>query len=268
VRHELRGVGANLSDHYSVRLAARVKNVATINELATGLPLAGQILRWMLRRPSILGLSPSLVHFFCKSQPDLPAPDLQGVFSPASYRRGYVGMLDAYPGMTCGVWQHRPYSKGFVHLRTPDPFDDPVIQPHYLVDPRDQQVLLKGIRLARRLLHAPQLASYMEAETLPGCAIVGDDELLQYAREYGVSSYHVNGTARMGLKDDPYSVVDDQLHVHGLEGLRIADASVMPTIPSANTCAATMMIAEKAADMIRGRSQAAARIDSQIEGTV
>jgi choline dehydrogenase len=254
VRHELSGVGANLSDHYSVRVAARAKNSVTINELASGFRLVAQTGRWMLGRPSILALSPSLVHFFCKSEAGLATPDLQGVFTPASYRRGYVGMLDEYPGMTCGVWQHRPYSRGFVHVRTPDAFVDPIIQPNYLADPRDQEILLNGIRLARALLKTPQLARYVDAEMLPGPATASDDELLQYAREYGVSSYHVNGTARMGTKDDPLAVVDDELRVMGLSGLRIADASVMPTIPSANTCAATMMIAEKAADLIRART--------------
>ncbi|MBK5104722.1 MAG: hypothetical protein JJE42_10785, partial [Burkholderiales bacterium] len=115
-----------------------------------------------------------------------------------------------------------------------------------------------GIHLARRLLQTPELAHFVDSETLPGSATKSDAELLDFARQYGVSSYHPNGTAHMGPVGDPTAVVDDQLRVHGLQGLRIADSSVMPSIPSANICAATMMIGEKAADMIRGRAPLAA----------
>lgn len=253
VIHHLPGVGENLSDHFSVRIVARAKNVRTLNEIATGISLVGQIARWVLGKPSVLGLSPSLVYFFCKSRNDLSAPDLQGVFTPASYKQGYVGMLDNYPGMTCGVWRHRPDSRGYVRLRSRNVFDDPFIQPNYLQDPRDQEGLLRGIRLARKLVGTPELAQYVAEETLPGSAANSDSELLDFARQYGVSSYHPNGTARMGPDSDPSAVVDNQLRVRGLEGLRVVDSSVIPAIPSANICAATMMIAEKAADMIRGR---------------
>lgn len=254
VVHDLPGVGENLSDHFSVRIVARAKNIRTLNEIATGVGLVGQIARWVLGMPSVLALSPSLVYFFWKSKDGLPAPDLQGVFTPASYKEGYVGMLDNYPGMTCGVWRHRPDSRGYVRLRSGDVFEDPVIQPNYLQHPRDQQVLMDGIRLARRLLQTPELAQFVASETLPGPATVSDADLLDFARRYGVSSYHPNGTAHMGPASDPTAVVDDQLRVHGLEALRIADSSVIPSIPSANICAATMMIGEKAADMIRDRA--------------
>jgi choline dehydrogenase len=199
----------------------------------------------------MLALSPSLVHWFWRSRPELTRPDMQGVFAPASYREGYVGMLDVYPGMTCGVWQHRPHSAGTVEARSADPFADPVIQPNYLEDERDREVLLAGMRMSRRLLQTPELARFSPTESLPGAKVNSDDELLDFARRFAVSSYHVNGTARMGPATDRGSVVDDQLRVHGLFGLRVVDASVMPTIPSANTCAATMMIGEKAADIIR-----------------
>ena len=253
VKHDLVGVGENLRDHYSVRIVGRAKNSITMNELSTGLRLGGQIARWIFGRPNILGLSPSLVHWFWKSREDLDAPDLQGVFTPASYKEGYIGVLDNYPGMTVGVWQHRPESAGYVRAQSTDPFQDPVVQPNYLQDPRDQRVLLGGMRMARRLLRTPELAPFFDGEMLPGPLAEKDDELLDFARRYGVSSYHVMGTARMGPRSDPTAVVDDELRVHGLQGLRVVDASVMPNMPSANTCAATMMIAEKASDLIRGR---------------
>ena len=250
---DLLGVGENLRDHYSVRVVARVRDSVTLNELARGVRLGGQIARWLLGRPNILALSPSLVHWFWTSKPGLNAPDLQGVFTPASYREGYIGMLDNYPGMTCGVWQHRPRSAGHVRARSSDPFEDPIVQPNYLDDPHDQQVLVAGLRVARQLLRTPELGRFFSEETLPGKRVTTDDELLDFARSLGVSCYHVMGTARMGPANDSSSVVDDELRVRGLTGLRVADASVMPNIPSANLCASTMMIAEKAADLITGR---------------
>jgi len=252
--HELAGVGENFRDHYSVRIVARARNIKTINEFARGIDFAGQVARWMLGRPSMLALSPSLVHIFWRSRNTLEDPDLQGVFTPASYKAGFVSQLDDYPGMTCGFWQHRPESVGYVHARSIDPYVDPVIQPNYLADPNDWQVLLGGMRLARRLLQTPELAPYFEAEHLPGPGVSTEDEFFDYARRYGTSSWHLVGTARMGPASDPTAVVDDQLRVHGLDGLRVVDASVMPMSPSANTYAATLMIAEKASDMIRGRT--------------
>ncbi|EJO28518.1 GMC family oxidoreductase [Achromobacter marplatensis] len=248
---DLPGVGENLSDHYSVRIVARVKNSQTMNELVKGLNLAGQISRWLFKRPSIMALSPSLLHYFWKSRPELTAPDLQGVFTPASYKEGYVGVLDDFPGMTAGVWQHRPDSRGQVRIRSADPLQDPVILANYLADERDQQTLVRGIRLARRLLQSQALAPYFDSEALPGPLCESDSELLDFARRFGVSSYHVNGTARMGPAGDKYAVVDAQLRVHGVENLRVIDSSVMPAMPSANICAATMMIGNKAADLIR-----------------
>lgn len=251
VVRDLPGVGENLSDHYSVRIVARVKNSKTMNELVKGLSLAGQISRWMMKRPSIMALSPSLLHYFWKSTPELTAPDLQGVFTPASYKEGYVGVLDDFPGMTAGVWQHRPDSRGQVRIQSADPLQDPLILANYLADERDQVTLVRGIRLARRLLQSQALAPFSDGEALPGPLCESDSELLDFARRFGVSSYHVNGTARMGPADDKFAVVDAQLRVHGVQNLRVIDSSVMPSMPSANICAATMMIGNKAADLIR-----------------
>ena len=246
-------VGENFRDHYSTRVVARVKNVRTINEMSRGAGLAAQIARWSTGKPSILAVSPSILHWFWKTEETMRQPDLQGVFSPASYKQGFVGLLDDYPGMTCGVWQHRPESTGYVRARGTDPFVDPIIQPNYLKDTMDQRVLVKGMHWARRLLHTQALARYFDTDTLPGPDVHTDQEWLDYARQYGSTAYHLIGTARMGPATDKTSVVDDQLRVHGLRGIRVVDASVMPNMPSANTYSATMMIAEKASDMIRGR---------------
>ncbi len=254
VIHELPGVGENFRDHYTVRFVNRAKGVVTMNEMSRGPRLLGQIARWAVGKPSILALCPSVVYMFLKSNPAMDNPDLQGVFSPASYKDGFVGMLDENPGMTGGIWQHRPESTGYVRARSADPFVDPIIQPNYLAHETDQRVLVDGLKKLRQLMHTPEVERYVDFESLPGSEIQTDDELLDYARSYGSTGYHLMGTCRMGPATDPTAVVDDQLRVYGVESLRVVDASIMPNMPSANTYASTMMIAEKAADMIRGRA--------------
>jgi len=259
VLHEMRGVGANFRDHYASRIVMRAKpGVETLNELSRGLKLGLQLARWATRRPNILATAPSHVHVFWKSFEGLDQPDLQCVFTPGSYAAGKVYILDDYPGVTAGSWQHRPESHGWVHARSADVFEDPELNPNYLSDPMDVRVHLGGIRLVRRMLGTPQLAAFLDVETLPGAEAQTDDELLDFAKKNGSTTYHLIGTARMGPATDPGAVVSDRLLVHGMEALRIVDASIMPAMPSANTYATTMMIAEKAADFIRGRQASAA----------
>jgi choline dehydrogenase len=254
VVHELAGVGENFRDHYAVRMVMRAKpGTPTLNELSRGPRLGLQLARWATGLPNILAQSPSQVHVFWKSFEALDAPDLQCVFTPGSYAVGKTYVLDDYPGMTAGAWPHRPESSGHVRARSTDVFVDPIIQPNYLFDPIDRRVTLGGIRLVRRMLSTPELAPFVDRETLPGGDVVGDDELLDFARNNGSTCYHLIGTARMGPATDPTAVVSDRLRVHGMEGLRVVDASIMPTMPSANTYATTLMIAERAADLIRGR---------------
>ena len=160
----------------------------------------------------------------------------------------------AFPGMTSGAWQMRPESTGYVHIRSTDPAEAPVIQPNYLSSEKDRRVLLAAIRMARRILTTPSLAAYSASEEFPGASVTSDDELLDFARQQGSSCYHLVGTCRMGPASDPTAVVDDQLRVRGIEGLRVADASIMPTVTSGNTYAPTLMIGAKAADLILGRA--------------
>ncbi len=253
VAHELKGVGENLKDHYAPRFVARVKNIDTINERARGLRLGKEIAQWFLTRRGILSLSPTLVYGFWRSEPDVPVSDIQFTFTPASYREGVQGELETEPGMTVASWQQRPDSKGYVRLRSIDPFAPPIIQPNYLAEESDRHVLLGGMKLARKLLASRPLQPYYDYEDFPGPKVQSDDELLGAAKERGTTTFHPSGTSRMGPRTDPLAVVDDQLRVHGLEGLRVVDASVMPTMLSANLNASTLMIAEKASDMIRGR---------------
>lgn len=253
VVHAAAGVGENFRDHYASRLVMRAKSgVTTLNELARGWRLATQVARWASGRPSILATAPSYVHLFWKSFEGLDQPDIQGVFTPGSYAEGKVYVLADYPGVTAGAWQHRPESKGWVRARSTDVFEDPEIQPNYLTDPMDIRVHLAGVRLIRRLLHTPELSPFLEEETLPGKSVQSDDEILAFARATGNTTYHLIGTSRMGPATDPTAVVDDTLLVHGMERLRIVDASIMPSMTSANTYATTLAIAERAADLIRG----------------
>jgi choline dehydrogenase len=260
--HSLPGVGENLRDHYAVRMVARAKGL-TINNYARPPRLWVEIAKWAVGRPSILALSPSLIHVFWKSDPALDSPDLQFTFTPASYKAGGIaGMLDSFPGMTCGVWQQRPESLGYIRLRSADPFEHPEIQPNYLAHENDRRVLLAGIKLARRLMATPELGPFYDQEELPGADVQTDDELMDWARAQGSTVFHLMGACRMGPATDPTAVVDDQLRVYGVDGLRIADSSIMPSMPSANTNAATIMIAEKAADMILGRTPLSAMVNA------
>jgi choline dehydrogenase len=253
VVHAVPGVGEHLRDHYAIRVPARVRDVDTINERARGLRLVGEIVKYFAGRPSILELQPTLVYVFWKSLEALDRSDLQLTFTPASYKENVQSRLDDEPGMTCSAWQQRPESLGYVRARSLDPHVPPTIQPNYLSHETDQRTIVAGARLARRLLRTPELEPYFAGELFPGEQAQSDDELLDAARQRGTTCFHSMGTCRMGPATDPRAVVDDELRVHGIEGLRVADASIMPTMPSANIHAATLMIGEKAADLLRAR---------------
>jgi choline dehydrogenase len=253
VRHALPGVGENLRDHYAPRFVARVKNAETINEKSYGLKLVGEVLKYAVARKGILSLNPTLVYVFWKSDERVDNYDLQLTFTPASYKEGVQSTLDDFPGMTIASWQQRPDSIGYIRARSADPFEHPIIQPNYLVAESDRHVLLAGMKLARRLLASQPLMKYYDREEFPGPQIQSDEELLGAAKQRGTTTFHLMGTCRMAPDTDPTAVVDDQLRVRGLSGLRVVDASIMPTMPSANLNASVLMIAEKAADMIRGK---------------
>jgi choline dehydrogenase-like flavoprotein len=253
VYHDLAGVGENLRDHYAPRLVARVKNIGTINEMSRGLPLLWEIAKWTVARKGILSLNPTLVYCFWHSGEAAESSDIQMTFTPASYNEGVQGELEREPGMTVAAWQQRPESKGYVRIRSASPFEQPMIQPNYLAEERDRRVLLAALRLARNLLASDPLKPYYDREDVPGPHVQTDDQLLEVARQRGTTTFHPMGTCRMGPATDATAVVDDQLRVRGLENLRIIDASIMPRMLSANLNAATMMIGEKGADLIRGR---------------
>jgi choline dehydrogenase len=254
VRHALPAVGEGLQDHYAPRTVARVKNIRTINELRQGWHLWVEALKWATTRRGLLSLSPTMVYCFWHSGETTESSDLQLTFTPASYKEGVQGQLEDEPGMTVASWQQRPESRGFVRLRSADPFAPPIIQTNYLAAELDRRVIVAGMKLARRLLQSGPLAPYYAYEDFPGPNVRSDDEFLGAAIQRGTTTFHPGCTCRMGPADSTWAVVDDQLRVHGLEGLRVIDASVMPRMISANLNASTMMIADKASDLIRGKS--------------
>jgi len=253
VTHDLAGVGENLRDHYAPRFSGRIKNSDTINERSSGLNLVGEVVKYFIGGKSILSLSPSMVYGFWHSDPIAKSNDLQFIFTPASYKANVHGLLDDHPGFTVATWQHRPESKGWVRARSSDPFEKPAIQPNYLGDEIDRKAVVSAMKLSRQLIHTDAMKPYFDGEVYPGDDVQSDDELLEAARHYGNTTFHVMGTCRMGPDSDPTAVVDDRLRVRGMENLRVIDASIMPAMVSANLNAATMMIGEKGADMVLGK---------------
>ncbi len=250
-QHELKGVGENLQDHYISRISWKLKGNLSINHLSRGVALAGEIIKYALLRRGALSLPAGILGGFVKSRPGLIGPDIQYHIANASFANPAKRVFDDFPGMTFGPCQLRPESRGHIHLRSPDPLDAPLIFPNYLDREEDQRVNVAGLRIAREIMECDLMKKHVEAELRPGRDINSDEELLAYARETGVTLYHPVSTCRMGPSPDTGDVVDERLRVHGIKGLRVIDASIMPTLVSGNTNAPTIMIAEKGAAMIR-----------------
>ena len=248
VTHALPGVGRNFQDHYIARVACSVVGAKTLNEKARGLPFAGEVMRYLVNGTGMLTYASSLVCASVKVLQESATPDVQCLFSPGSFAPGPVRRLDDKPGMTVGMWQMRPLSRGYVEARSPNPAEQPAINPRYFAEDTDCRAVVGGLKMVRRLFAAPAMKKYVAAETLPGADVQTDDELLDYARQYGSTVFHASCSCKMGR--DQLAVVDDQLRVHGLVGLRVVDASVMPAVTSTNTNAPTIMIAEKGAAAI------------------
>jgi choline dehydrogenase-like flavoprotein len=249
VRHELDAVGENYADHYSVRMNWRLReDVRSVNAYSRGWRLAASIAQWALFRRGVLTLGPALCHGFVTADPEGERPDAQLLFMHASYANPAKRILDREPGMTVGVIVQRPRSAGAVHSVSTDPTRPPAIHPRFMSAPEDRALMANTFRLVRRLVSRPAIAPLIDHEMNPGPDAQDDEALVAWARATGQTIYHPAGTCRMGSGDG--AVVDPRLRVRGVEGLRVADASVMPSITSGNIHAPVMMIAERAADMI------------------
>ncbi|QCK84840.1 choline dehydrogenase [Phreatobacter aquaticus] len=254
------GVGENLQDHLQIRSIYKVHGVKTLNETYHNLFKRGLMgLEYALRRTGPLTMAPSQLGIFTKSDPHQVRANIQFHIQPLSLDR-FGEPLHRYPAVTVAPCNLRPTSRGSIHIRSAEPDDKPIIAPNYLSTDEDRQVAADSLRVARTLMRQQALAAYRPEEVLPGPAI-GDDEasLARAAGDIGTTIFHPVGTARMGLRSDPNAVVDERLRVIGIDGLRVVDASVMPTITSGNTNTPTLMIAENGARMILEDARAAAK---------
>jgi len=256
--HDLPGVGENLQDHFVTGETFRLKKgIISVNELVRGPRFIGEAFKYLFKRKGLLTLSAAHIAVFCKSRPDLAGPDIQfhilpATMDPEKLANAQTMELEKEPGLTIAPCQLRPESRGTIRIASPDPLAHPAIQANYLSDRLDQEVIVAGLRWGRAIAAQPALSRYIEHELLPGPDAVTDEQLLDHARTWGTTIYHPVGTCAMG--HGPMAVVDPQLRVHGVEGLRVVDASIMPRLISGNTNAPTIMIAEKASDMIRGKA--------------
>lgn len=245
------GVGGNLQDHLQIRAIYKVHGIKTLNETYHNLFKRGLMgLEYLVRRTGPLTMAPSQLGIFTRSDPSQERANIQFHVQPLSLDK-FGDPLHRYPAVTVAPCNLRPTSRGHVHIRSADPADKPVIAPNYLATEEDRQVAADSLRVTRRLMGQAALAPYRPEEVLPG-PVIGDDaeSLAKAAGDIGTTIFHPVGTAKMGLSSDPLAVVDERLRVIGVEGLRVADASVMPTITSGNTNTPTLMIAEKGARMI------------------
>ncbi|XSC42645.1 GMC family oxidoreductase [Bradyrhizobium sp. RDT10] len=248
VCHELKGVGENYGNHCALHMNWRVNGPITINEQARGLRLLREIVRYYVSGTGVLSRSAGPVFGFVRTRPGVQVPDAQFHVSPASYDPARLGRLERQPGMTVTNNQCRPDSRGSIHMKSLAPGSEPAIRSNFLSAETDRACTVAGMQLARKIMRHPAIAKYIAFESRPGDKVQSYDEWLDYARRTGRTMYHPVGTCKMG--NDLMSVVDDRLRVHGLASLRVIDASIMPTIPSGNTYAPTIMVAEKGADMI------------------
>ena len=256
VVHALPGVGENLQDHLQLRTIFAVEGARTLNvDNRSLLKRAMMGLDYALRRRGPMTMAPSQLGLFTRSSPDYATANIEFHVQPLSLDR-FGEPLHAYPAITISVCNLRPESRGSTHASN-NPHAAPIIKPNYLSTLADRRVAVDSIRLARRLAAARALTRYAPRELLPGAQLKSDEELSRAASEIGTTIFHPVGTAKMGTPQDPAAVVDERLRVYGLGGLRVADASVMPRITSGNTGSPTMMIAEKAAEMILAGARAA-----------
>jgi choline dehydrogenase len=253
VAHALPAVGENFRDHINARIVWRVKDPhISYNYKARGLGAAAQALRYAATGGGFFSLPSAPLVAFLRTRPELATPDVQMHLIPYSIKDPKRRKLQDFPSMTIACYQLRPESLGSVHIRSADPDAHPAIRFNFLGDSIDQRTMAEGFRMMRKIVGAPAMDRYRGEEFSPGAEVASDADILTWIRNNSQTAYHPIGTCRMG--QGPNAVVDEKLRVHGIESLRIADASIFPTMPSGNTNAPAILVGEKAADLIRGRA--------------
>ena len=251
IKHALNGVGQNLQDHLQIRTIYQVDNTVTLNQRARtpwGMAMIG--LEYFLKKTGPLTMPPSQLGAFAKSDPSQPSANIEWHVQPLSLDK-FGSPLHKYNAITPSVCNLRPSSRGSVTLKSANPADAPAIAPNYLSTQEDLDVAVAGLKYTRQIMAAPSLAPFNPVELKPGPEVTSEEDLQQAAGDLGTTIFHPVGTCKMGPAHDDAAVVDDQLRVHGIQGLRVIDASIMPTITSGNTNAPTVMIAERGADFIK-----------------
>lgn len=248
MKHELEGVGENLQDHLQIRTVYKIKNAKTLNEQANSLFGKAQMgLQYLINRSGPLSMAPSQLGIFAKSDPSLETPDLEYHIQPLSTDK--LGEpLHPYPAVTASVCNLRPESRGSIHIKSSKHESQPAIKPNYFSAENDRMLAVKSIQLTRQLMKTKAVSQFEPEEMLPGTSFETPEDLVREAGNIATTIFHPVGTCKMG--NDSMAVVDERLKIHGMEGVRIVDASIMPTITSGNTNSPVIMIAEKASDMI------------------
>jgi choline dehydrogenase len=251
VRHALPAVGENFRDHINARIVWRVRDArVSYNHRARGAGAVGEALRYVATGGGFFSLPSAPLLAFLKTRPELATPDVQMHLVPYAIKNPQRRQLQDFPAMTVACYQLRPESLGSIHIRSPDPDTQPAIRFNFLSDTIDQETMVAGFRMMRRIVEAKPMDALRGDEYSPGGEVRSDAEILAFVRGHAHTAYHPIGTCRMGRGNN--TVVDERLRVHGLDGLRIADASIFPTMPSGNTNAPAIMVGEKASDLIRG----------------
>ena len=245
---DLPGVGENLQDHLTINIQQGIDGVTTFHEETRPLAMLGNLFKYFTKGKGLLAHPASQVGVFFRTDDKEATPNAQVHFAPAASEPDKKGNLKPRPGTTATVCNLRPQSRGSVHVRSADASEQPFIRFNYLSTERDRQVMVQAVRKVREIFRAPALAEKLTSEFRPGDSVQSDEEILSFVRAESESVYHPVGTCKMG--SDDMAVVDDRLRVHGIAALRVADASIMPTITSGNTHAPSVMIAERCADML------------------
>jgi len=250
VKHDLPAVGEHFQDHFMARLQWKLKlKTASYNHLGRGINKYNEIAKYIFSKKGLFSMPAASIIAFLKTQKYLDTPDIQIQYIPFSVGSLKKRVFHDFPGMAAACYQLRPNSMGSIHICSPDPYKHPSIKFNFLSNDLDKKVLIDAVKIMRNIVEAKPMDSIRDFEQSPGTSVATDNEIEEYIRENAETGFHPSGTCRMGIGSN--SVVNDKLIVHGIKGIRVADASIFPTIPSGNTNAACIMVGEKVSELIK-----------------